>query len=90
MDFMDFTKNMNLHAILKMVFKILPFLRFLITQRAVKFWIIANANLLEFIIFKDFFLHFERKALKSKLQKGHFGELQFLQTLSMKWGVLTL
>jgi hypothetical protein len=61
----------------------IPFL--FIAQSAVKAWIIANLQ--EIVIIKEFFLHFERKTSKCKLQKGHFGEKwQFLQILSMwRW-----
>jgi hypothetical protein len=53
-----YQKIMNIHAILKIIFKISPFLHFFFfSQRAVKSWIIANIH--EIVMSQEFFLYFE-------------------------------
>ena len=56
---------------------------FVIAQRAVKSWIIANIH--EILFSHDYFYNFERKVPKFKPKKGYFGgKWRFLQIRGMK------
>jgi hypothetical protein len=61
---------MHKDKILKIVFIILPIFPLFFRERAAIAWIIPNLQEINM----NFFLCFERKSLKFKLQKGHFGE----------------